>query len=58
MNTWVSDKQPLMGHIFLYLPTKDICQWRRTSKDTELTDAFSNNQWDDVVSRTAAFDSI
>ena len=53
MNTWVSDVQPLMGQIFLYLPTKDICQWRRTSKNTELSDAFSNNQWDDFVSRTA-----
>lgn len=53
MNTWVSAEQPLMGQIFQYLPTKDICQWRRTSKNTELTDAFSNHQWDNFVSRTA-----
>lgn len=54
MNTWVSAEQPLMGCVFQYLPTKDICQWRRTSKNRELTDAFSNHQWDDFVSRTAA----
>ena len=54
MNTWVSGDQPLMGCVFQYLPTKDICQWRRTSKNRELTDAFSNHRWDDFVSRTAA----
>lgn len=54
MNAWVSDKQPLMGCVFQYLPTKDICKWRRTSKNKELTDAFSNHQWDDFVSQTAA----
>jgi len=57
MNTWFSAGQPLMGQIFKYLPTKDVCQWRRTVKNTELTDAFSNQRWDEFVTNNAPVDT-
>jgi len=57
MNTWFSAGQPLMGEIFKYLPTRDVCQWRRTVKNTELTDAFSNQRWDEFVTNTAPVDT-
>jgi len=45
MNAWFSAERSLMGHVFQYLRLKDVCKWRMSSKNTELTDAFSTGNW-------------
>jgi len=53
MDKWVSSEQPLMGLCFNYLQTVDVCRFRLTTKNTELTDVYSQHKWDDYVIRTA-----
>lgn len=51
MNTWLSDKRPLLSLVFNYLELHDIQRWRLAGTDAiEYSDAHITPQkWQDIV---------
>lgn len=46
MNAWFSAETPLLGEVFKYLAIKDVCRWRMSYKDTQMSDIYCNGTWD------------